>query len=207
MNSLKSQAMPVIQMLWRQKWLAVGVVWLVCTVGWIGVAFIPTKYESAARVYLNADPLLTPLLHGLAADTDPTRHLDFLQRTLLEPSQPGTARPPDRSRCRGRDARAKGRFIQRFGERRRHTGDHAEFDDHRVSQQRPADGQERGAIAADNFCREDGWQQSFRDGQRAALSRRRDRLVPRSITRRRDTASGNGSAISGRRFRPGPGCA
>ena len=83
MNSLKSQAMPVLQMLWRQRWLAVGVAWLVCTVGWIGVAFIPTRYESAARVYLNADPLLTPLLHGLAADTDPTRHLDFLQRTLL----------------------------------------------------------------------------------------------------------------------------
>ena len=83
MNSLKSQAMPIVQMLWREKWLAVGIAWLVCTVGWIGVAFIPTKYESSARVYLNADPLLTPLLHGLAADTDPTRHLDFLQRTLL----------------------------------------------------------------------------------------------------------------------------
>jgi len=83
MNSLKSQAMPIVRILWRQKWLAVGIAWLICTAGWIGVAFIPTKYESSARVYLNADPLLTPLLHGLAADTDPTRHLDFLQRTLL----------------------------------------------------------------------------------------------------------------------------
>ena len=83
MNWLKSQALPIAQMLWRQKWLAIGVAWLVCTVGWIAVAFIPTKYESSARVYLNADPLLTPLLHGLAADTNPTRHLDFLQRTLL----------------------------------------------------------------------------------------------------------------------------
>jgi hypothetical protein len=34
-------------------------------------------------VYFNADPLLTPLLRGLAADTDPTRHLDFMLRTLL----------------------------------------------------------------------------------------------------------------------------
>jgi polysaccharide chain length determinant protein (PEP-CTERM system associated) len=83
MNELKRQAMIALQMLWRQKWLGVGIAWLVCTVGWIGVAFIPTRYESSARVYLNADPLLTPLLHGLAADTDPTRHLEFLQRTLL----------------------------------------------------------------------------------------------------------------------------
>ncbi len=83
MRSIQSQAMPVVQALWRHRWLAVGTAWLVCTAGWIGAAFVPTKYESSARVYLNADPLLTPLLRGLAADTDPSRHLDFMQRTLL----------------------------------------------------------------------------------------------------------------------------
>ncbi len=83
MNSLASQVLPFLRILWRQKWFAVGIAWLVCTVGWIGVAFMPTKYESSTRIYLNADPLLTPLLRGLAIDTDPARHLDFLQRTLL----------------------------------------------------------------------------------------------------------------------------
>lgn len=83
MNSLSTQAMPYLGMLWRQKWIVVAVTWLVCTVGWIGVALIPTKYESSARVYLDADPVLTPLLRGLAADTNPARQLDFLQRTLL----------------------------------------------------------------------------------------------------------------------------
>ena len=83
MRSIQSQAMPVVQTLWRHRWLAVGTAWLVCTAGWIGAAFVPTKFESTARVYLNADPLLTPLLKGLAADTDPSRHLDFMQRTLL----------------------------------------------------------------------------------------------------------------------------
>src|SRR6516225_1219409 len=83
MKWIPSQAIPFVQALWRHRWLAVGTAWLVCTAGWIGIAFIPTKYESTARVYLNADPLLTPLLRGLAADTDPGRHLDFMQRTLL----------------------------------------------------------------------------------------------------------------------------
>jgi polysaccharide chain length determinant protein (PEP-CTERM system associated) len=83
MKWIPSQAIPFVQALWRHRWLAVGTAWLVCTAGWIAVAFIPTKYESTARVYLNADPLLTPLLRGLAADTDPGRHLDFMQRTLL----------------------------------------------------------------------------------------------------------------------------
>jgi hypothetical protein len=61
MRWIPSQAMPFVQALWRHRWLAVGTAWLVCTAGWVGVAFIPTKYESTARVYLNADPLLTPL--------------------------------------------------------------------------------------------------------------------------------------------------
>ena len=83
MTSIKAQALPFLQIVWRQKWIAVAAAWLVCAVGWIGVALIPTKYESSARIYLDVDPLLTPLLHGLAADTNPQRHLDFLQRTLL----------------------------------------------------------------------------------------------------------------------------
>jgi polysaccharide chain length determinant protein (PEP-CTERM system associated) len=83
MRFLPPQAVPVLHAVWRHKWLGVATAWLVCTAGWIGVALVPTKYESSARVYLNADPLLTPLLKGLAADTDPTRQLDFMQRTLL----------------------------------------------------------------------------------------------------------------------------
>src|SRR5690242_12818486 len=83
MNSIKSQAKLLAQQIWRRKWLCIAVAWAVSTAGWIGTAFVPTKYESTARVYLNADPVLTPLLHGLAAETDPTRHLDFMQRTLL----------------------------------------------------------------------------------------------------------------------------
>jgi polysaccharide chain length determinant protein (PEP-CTERM system associated) len=83
MRLLPPQAVPILQAFWRHKWVGVASAWLVCTAGWIGVSLIPTKYESTARVYLNADPLLTPLLKGLAADTDPTRQLDFMQRTLL----------------------------------------------------------------------------------------------------------------------------
>ncbi|HEV2100139.1 MAG TPA: XrtA system polysaccharide chain length determinant [Stellaceae bacterium] len=83
MNWIKSQVLPIAQMLWRQKWIAIAAAWLVCTVGWVAVAFVPTKYESTSRVFVNADPLLTPLLHGLAADTNPLRHVDFLMRTLL----------------------------------------------------------------------------------------------------------------------------
>src|ERR1700739_416630 len=60
--------------------------WLVCGVGWVGVYLVPNQYESSARLYVDADAILTPLLRGLAADSAPTSQLEVLQRTL--PSRP-----------------------------------------------------------------------------------------------------------------------
>ncbi len=44
---------------------------------------MPNQYESSARLYVDADAILTPLLRGLAADSAPTSQLEMLQRTLL----------------------------------------------------------------------------------------------------------------------------
>ncbi|WP_428531250.1 XrtA system polysaccharide chain length determinant [Rhodopila sp.] len=68
---------------WRRRWLAVMVAWLLCGLGWAAVYSIPNQYESSARLYVDADAVLTPLLHGLAADTAPSSQLEILQRTLL----------------------------------------------------------------------------------------------------------------------------
>jgi polysaccharide chain length determinant protein (PEP-CTERM system associated) len=57
--------------------------WLICGVGWVGVYLVPNQYESSARLYVDADAILTPLLHGLAADSAPASQLEVLQRTLL----------------------------------------------------------------------------------------------------------------------------
>src|SRR5207248_155448 len=80
---LESEVLPYLHQLWRYKWLSIAVAWLVCAVGWPVVAVLPPKYEASTRVYLNADPILTPLLRGLAVEDNPARQLDFVQRTLL----------------------------------------------------------------------------------------------------------------------------
>lgn len=69
--------------LWRHKWLAIALAWGVCIIGWAAVSLIPPKYESSARVYVNADQLLTPILNGVAVNDNPVRHVEYLQRTLL----------------------------------------------------------------------------------------------------------------------------
>ena len=80
---LREQVASYARQLWRYRWLSVGLAWLVCGIGWPVIALIPPKYEVSARVYVNADGFLTPLLRGLTADVDPRRQLEFLQRTLL----------------------------------------------------------------------------------------------------------------------------
>src|SRR5437763_13419344 len=50
---------------------------------WIGVYTVPNQYESSARLFVDADAILTPLLRGIAADSAPTTQREILQRTLL----------------------------------------------------------------------------------------------------------------------------
>jgi polysaccharide chain length determinant protein (PEP-CTERM system associated) len=84
LNGLLGQVLSLYaHQLWRFRWLSIGLAWIICAAGWTVVKSIPPKYESSARVYVNADRLLTPLLQGIAVDDNPARHVDFLQRTLL----------------------------------------------------------------------------------------------------------------------------
>jgi len=68
---------------WRRRWLGVFCAWLICGVGWVGVYMIPNQFEASARMFVDADAILTPLLKGLAAESSPMTQLEVLQRTLL----------------------------------------------------------------------------------------------------------------------------
>ena len=68
---------------WRYRWATVAFAWAVALLGWVGVMAIPNQYQASARVYVNADAVLTPLLQGIAANAGVTNQLDLLQRTLL----------------------------------------------------------------------------------------------------------------------------
>src|SRR5271157_2648231 len=68
---------------WRRRWAGVIVAWLVCGIGWLGVYAVPNQFESSARLFVDADAVLTPLLRGIAADSAPASQLEIIQRTLL----------------------------------------------------------------------------------------------------------------------------
>jgi len=83
MDSLRTMLLQYMRAAWRRRWLGVVVAWLVCGVGWVGTYAVPNQFESSARLFVDADAILTPLLRGIAADSAPTTQLEILQRTLL----------------------------------------------------------------------------------------------------------------------------
>ena len=83
MDSVRVMLSQYLRAAWRRRWMGVIVAWLVCGMGWVGVYTIPNQFESGARLFVDADAVLTPLLRGLAADSAPTTQLEILQRTLL----------------------------------------------------------------------------------------------------------------------------
>ncbi len=72
-----------IKSAWRRRWHGVAAAWILCAIGWAGIYTLPNQYESSARMFVDADAVLTPLLRGLAAENSALTQLDVLQRTLL----------------------------------------------------------------------------------------------------------------------------
>src|ERR1700722_18992963 len=83
MDSIRVMLSRYLGAAWRRRWMGVMIAWIVCGVGWVSVYAIPNQFESTARMFVDADAVLTPLLRGLAADSAPTTQLEVLQRTLL----------------------------------------------------------------------------------------------------------------------------
>jgi succinoglycan biosynthesis transport protein ExoP len=58
MDGLIEQIRIAIHQVWRRRWLAMGVAWGLCLVGWLAVALIPNSYESRAKVSVQLQSIL-----------------------------------------------------------------------------------------------------------------------------------------------------
>lgn len=83
MNELYVQLLGYLTSIWRRRWYAIAISWLVCGAGWTMVAGLPDKYESQARVYVDMDTMLGPLMKGIAVQVNMFQQIDIMQRTLL----------------------------------------------------------------------------------------------------------------------------
>src|SRR5688572_22138233 len=81
---------------WRFRWIGLIAAWVLCVGGWAYVFTLPNVYQAAARVYVDSQTVLGPLLQGLALDPNVESELSVVRQALLSrPSIETVARKTD----------------------------------------------------------------------------------------------------------------
>ncbi len=83
MNEVYAKFISYLNSIWRRRWYVIAISWFLCGAGWTFVASMPDKYDSHARIYVDMDTMLGPLMRGLAVQTNLFQQIDVMHRTLL----------------------------------------------------------------------------------------------------------------------------
>lgn len=80
MNSLYDEFRIAVHSVWNRRWLALGVAWGICLLGWLVIAMIPNKYESKAQIQVRTQSILSDQV-GITPQ-DQRRNIQQLEQTL-----------------------------------------------------------------------------------------------------------------------------
>jgi polysaccharide chain length determinant protein (PEP-CTERM system associated) len=83
MDAFKILLRRYLKAAWRRRWLGLGIAWILCLTGWSAITLLPNQYRSTARIYVDTDAVLTPLLKDIAVDSEGENWVQILQQTLL----------------------------------------------------------------------------------------------------------------------------
>jgi polysaccharide chain length determinant protein (PEP-CTERM system associated) len=83
MNEAIEQILGYLRGIWRRRVLVLVVTWLVAVIGWVWVYFLENQYQAQARVYVDTQSLLRPLLSGLAVQPNVNQQVSMMTRTLM----------------------------------------------------------------------------------------------------------------------------
>jgi polysaccharide chain length determinant protein (PEP-CTERM system associated) len=83
MDELVQQVLVALRGIWQRRWIGIGVAWIAAIVGAVTLFKTPDQYEASARVYVDTQTLLRPLMSGLAVRTNVDQEVSVLSRTLI----------------------------------------------------------------------------------------------------------------------------
>ncbi len=69
--------------MWKFRWQGLIAAWVVAIAGVVIVWRVPDQYEASARVYVDTDSILKPLMSGLAVQPNVDQQISMLSRTLI----------------------------------------------------------------------------------------------------------------------------
>jgi polysaccharide chain length determinant protein (PEP-CTERM system associated) len=77
------QLKSLLRSFWLHRWLGLGVAWLIGILGAATVYIIPDQYEANAKVYVDTQSILKPLMRDLAVQPNVDQQITMMSRTLL----------------------------------------------------------------------------------------------------------------------------
>src|SRR5688500_4692841 len=83
MSTLVPQVADALRGMWQGRWAGLAVAWLAAVAGTIAIFLTPDKYEATARVYVDTQSVLKPLLQGLTVQPNVEQEVAILSRTLI----------------------------------------------------------------------------------------------------------------------------
>jgi len=83
MDEIIKKALVFLRGMWRFRWPGMVLAWVVVIVGVVLVLRIPDEYEASARIFVDTDSVLRPLMAGLAVTPNVQQQVNMLSRTLL----------------------------------------------------------------------------------------------------------------------------
>ena len=83
MDELLSQVFAVARGVWKHRWPGLLVAWVVGAIGAAVVLWVPDKYEASARIYVDTQSILKPLMTGLAVQPNVEQQVAMMGRTLI----------------------------------------------------------------------------------------------------------------------------
>ena len=96
MHEVLDQLMSHLRGIWLRRWYALFAAWSIALVGWVVVYSLPQRFEASARVYIDTQSILKPLMAGLAINTPIEQQVQVMTRTLLSrPNMEKVARMSD----------------------------------------------------------------------------------------------------------------
>lgn len=83
MDELIGQIATIVRGMWKHRWVGLLVAWIVAAVGAFVVLSVPDKYEATARIFVDTQSILKPLMSGLAVQPNVEQQVMMLSRTLI----------------------------------------------------------------------------------------------------------------------------
>ena len=83
MDELINQVSTVARGIWKHRWPGLLVAWVVAGIGAAVVLWVPDKYEASARIFVDTQSILKPLMSGLAVQPNVEQQVVMLSRTLI----------------------------------------------------------------------------------------------------------------------------